>query len=507
MENTSNNRIKKFVIVGGGTAGWFSAAILKRALINSPCQIELIESPNIPTIGVGEATIPSIIDTLRYLTIPLPEFIKATQATFKLAIKFTDWHTLGEHYWHQFGYVGGKMDDRPFYQHWLKYANHDGEHAFTDFSPSIAMAKRNKFHINNPKQHTNLSPSTYAFHFDAGLVAKYLTDFCVDLGVKHTKAEVEETALNDMGEISHLKLKNGKTVDGDFFIDCSGQSAVLIGKALQVPYINWQKYLPVDSAVAVQTQKLSTLTPYTEAIAHQHGWRWKIPLQHRTGNGYVFSSQYCDDQSAVDLLKQHINGDMLTSPRLIHFTTGKREKFWHKNCLAVGLSSGFLEPLESTSINLVLKGMLDFINQMPDKTCQQATIDEYNRLMDIEYECIRDFLVLHYCQSSRNDSAFWQSWQTREIPQSLQNKLALFRAQGRLYNNDLDLFTADSWYAVLEGMKVRPASYDPLVDTSDFTRINASLAKYIHDLDKSVDVLLSHEQFLEKISGANIKPY
>lgn len=500
MLPSGNKRIKKFVIVGGGTAGWFSAAILTRALFKSDCKIELIESPDIPTIGVGEATIPSIVDTLRYLTIPLPEFIRETQATFKLAIKFSDWHAKGEHYWHQFGYVGSKIDDRPFYQHWLKYMLNGGKYAYTDFSPSIAMAKHNKFYINDPNKPTNLSASTYAFHFDAGLVAKYLNEFCVDLGVQHTKANVESASLSNEGEINHLLLTNGEKVEGDFFIDCTGQSALLIEKALNVKYENWQDYLPVDRAVAVQTPKMPLLMPYTESIAHEHGWRWRIPLQNRTGNGYVFCSDYCNQQMAIKLLEEKVNAPFLTEPRLIGFTTGKREKFWYKNCLAIGLSAGFLEPLESTSINLVVKGMMDFVNNLPDKTCQQATIDEYNRLMDIEYESIRDFLVLHYCKTSRTDSDFWRSWRERNIPDSLRIKLALFQEQGRLYYNDLDLFTADSWYAVLEGMKVRPDSYDPLVDGSDFLKINQTLSKFIDDLEKSVDLLLTHDQFIDKIS-------
>ncbi len=500
MRLDNSNKIQKYVIVGGGTAGWFSAAILVRALLNTGCKIELVESPNVPTIGVGEATIPSIVDTLRYLNIPLPEFIRETNATFKLGIKFSDWHTVGDHYWHQFGFVGGKMDDRPFYQHWLKYVMHGGELDYTDFSPSVAMAKHNKFHIGNPNKPNNLSASTYAFHFDAGLVAKYLTDYCANNGVIHTKSHVRDVVLDDRGFIQSVISEKGQPIAGDFFIDCSGQHGLLIEKALNVGFENWQQYLPVDRAIAVQSETLSQLLPYTESIAHEHGWRWKIPLQNRTGNGYVYCSEFCDENTAIDALNRHIFGEKLTDPKVLSFVTGKRDKIWFKNCLSVGLSSGFLEPLESTSINLIVKGMMDFVNCIPDKDCNQQTIDEYNRLMDIEYECIRDFLVLHYCTSARQDSEFWRSWQHRSIPDSLQTKLALFRQQGRLFQNELDLFTADSWYAVLEGMKVRPISYDPLIDASDFTKIKQSLPQYIKGLQDSVDLLMTHDEFLAKIT-------
>ncbi|MGJ8681082.1 tryptophan halogenase family protein [Paraglaciecola sp.] len=501
MNIPDDNKIKKFVIVGGGTAGWFSAAILARALLNTGCKIELVESPNVQTIGVGEATIPSIIDTLNYLKIPLQEFIKETNATFKLGIKFTDWHTIGEHYWHQFGYVGGKIDNRPFYQHWLKYKMFGGKNKYTDFSPSVAMAKKNKFHIGDPNKPNNLTASTYAFHFDAGLVAEYLTGYSTNNGVMHTKAHVRQTNLTNKGFIESLTLDNGKVIQGDFFIDCTGQQALLIEKALKVDLENWQEFLPVDRAIAVQTENLQDYPPYTESIAHKHGWRWKIPLQNRTGNGYVYCSEYCDDETAKQVLQDNIVGEMLTEPRVIKFTTGKRDKIWFKNCLAVGLSSGFLEPLESTSISLIIKGVMDFVDSLPDKNCNQATIDEYNRLMDIEYECIRDFLVLHYCQSSRTDSNFWLMWKDRQIPDTLSKKLALFQEQGRLIENQLDLFTSDSWYAVLEGMGVFPKSYDPLIDASNFSSINDYFVKYLSDLDKSVDLLMSHESFVKRVTG------
>lgn len=500
-KNNNDKKINKYVIVGGGTAGWMAASILSRSLNNSGCEIELIESPNIPTIGVGEATIPSIMDVLQFLKIPAKDFIAKTNSTFKLGIKFVDWHTKGESYWHQFGYIGNKIDGKPFYQHWLKHHKNGGKLVFTSFSPSVVMAKKNKFLIADPKKPTVLSSSTYALHFDAGLVAKYLTQYCIDKKVIHTKAHVKDVKLSENGLIDSLTLEDGRQVEGDFFIDCSGQKALLINKALRVGLDNWQKYLPVDSAVVVQTEKLADLPPYTQSIAHEHGWRWQIPLQNRTGNGYVYCSDYCDDETAKKLLLDNIVGDKLTEPAVIKFTTGKRDKIWYKNCLAVGLSSGFLEPLESTSIHLIVKGMLNFVQSIPNKQISQATIDEYNRLMDIEYRCIRDFIVLHYCATAREDSPFWRMWQTLDIPESLQTKLSLFKEHGRLYKNDLDLFSADSWYAVLEGMKVRPENYDPLIDSSIFEKIEEALPQAVKGLESAVEHLLPHEEYLNKLIG------
>ncbi len=496
--NLDNERIKKFVVAGGGTAGWFSAAILTRAFLNSDCKIELVESPQISTIGVGEATIPSIIDVLTYLQIPVKDFMIKTNATFKLGIKFVDWHSIGDHYWHQFGYVGSKIDGKPFYQHWLKHHLKGGKFDFTDFSPSVALARENKFLINNPKQPTNLSASTFALHFDAALVANYLKDYCVNNGVVHTQGHINDVQLNDSESIDALHLSNGEKIRGDFFIDCTGQRGLLIGDALNVNYENWEKYLPVNRAIAVQTERSGSLPPYTLSVAHEHGWRWQIPLQNRTGNGYVYCSEYCDDETAKELLFKNITGKPLNEPKVIKFETGKREKFWYKNCLAIGLSGGFLEPLESTSINLIVKGMLDFIEFSPHITPHQPTIDEYNRLMDIEYECIRDFIVLHYCKSSRTDSSFWNMWQNIELPESLKTKIEIFEGSGRLHRNDLDLFTSDSWYAVLNGMKVIPKLYDSMIDCSDYKQVELRMEQMYQGLMQSVSQQLTQDEFINR---------
>ncbi|MBU2924835.1 tryptophan 7-halogenase [Colwellia sp. 1_MG-2023] len=498
MEKTKPDPLKSYVIVGGGTAGWISAAVLSRALTNTKSNITIIESPNVPTIGVGEATIPSIIDLLEYLRIPLKEFILATNATFKLGIKFIDWQKKGHHYWNPFGGIGNKIDGKPFYQHFLKHQFEQNKYNFTDFSPAAALAKENKFYLPNPNVKNNLSSSSYALHFDASLVAKYLTKYCKNKGVNLIKGHVESTELNQKGHIDKLIFNDGEKLTGDFFIDCSGQKALLIHKSLRVGYEDWQHFLPVNKAVTAQTNTELSIPPYTQATAHEHGWRWKIPLQNRIGNGYVYCSDYCSNDEALTLLKKNCSS-FITEPKFLSFTTGKRDKIWHKNCLAVGLSSGFLEPLESTSIYLIMKTMLNFVQNMPNKSFDQPPIDEFNRLIDNEYHTIRDFIVLHYCTSKRTDSAFWQMWHHIDIPKTLQTKIELFKCQGKLYENHYDLFSADSWYCVLEGMGVRPQSYDPLIDASNFKKIEQAFVSSVTELSKSIGKTLSHDEFISKL--------
>jgi len=488
--------ISSYIIVGGGTAGWIAAAVLARANQHSNVNIEVVESPNIPSIGVGEATIPSIMDLLEYLNIPAKDFILKTQATFKLGIKFKDWLTVGHEYWHQFGHIGNHIDGKPFYQHWLKHHMFAPRYALTDFSPAVALAKHDKFYITPKNQPDQFSTSSYALHFDAGLVAQYLTEYCKSLGVKHHLAHVDSVTQHTNGNIASVKLADGYNLAGDFFIDCTGQKALLMEKTLNVGFENWQHFLPVDSAIAVQSSSLEKLPPYTTAVAHEHGWRWQIPLQNRTGNGYVYCSEFCSDQAALELLEQHVS-NFVTEPKKIKFITGKRDKIWSKNCLAVGLSSGFLEPLESTSIYLIMRTMLNFVQSLPTQSLMPATIKEFNRRIDHEYLCIRDFIVLHYCESKREDSAFWRSWQQREIPSTLSEKIALFLEQGRLFEDQYDLFSSQSWYAVLAGMNVQPLAYDPLVDASEFNKIEQAFVKSAQSLQTAASHRMLHKDYIK----------
>lgn len=497
--NIAQKNIEHFVIVGGGTAGWMAAALLGKALQNTLSRITLVESALVASVGVGEATVPSFVDFINLLGIDEHDFIRHTNATYKLAIKFTNWQSKAASYWHPFGHVGAKIDGQPFFQHWLKRHINGHQQPFTDFSPSAVMADMQRIYIPNPNKPNNLSRMGYALHFDAAKVAEYLTNFAQGKGVKRIESHVTDTRLSADGRIQSLLLSNGETVQGDFFVDCSGQQALLIGKALKVSYLDWQHYLPVNSAVVLQSEQQKHIRPYTEATAHQHGWRWRIPLQNRVGNGYVYCDKYCSDEQAQDLLLQNIQGRAINTPRLLRFTTGKRDKMWQHNCVAIGLSSGFLEPLESTSIYLIMRGVLNFLKLLPNRQHNQATVNEYNRLMDIEYHNIRDFIVMHYCLSDRTDSAFWQDWQSREIPDSLKNKLALYQAQGRLVYTPLDLFESDSWHAVLTGMGRLPEDYEPLVDSSDFQKTSGLLDGVDTSLKHSVKQLLSHQEFLARV--------
>jgi tryptophan 7-halogenase len=490
--------IKSYVIVGGGTAGWMTAALLGRVLGKTGASITLVESPEIDTVGVGEATVPSFVDFLKVLGISEQDFVRKTNATFKLGIRFTDWKTLNHSYWHPFGNTGARIDGQPFFQHWLKSHFCGNTKEFTDYAPSAAMAKAHKFYIPDPGTPNNLTRMGYALHFDASLVAKYLAGYSQEHGVKRVLGHVEHVRMHDDGSIKSLDIKHGDSIEADFFFDCSGQRALLMQNALQVGYLDWRQFLPVNGAAVVQSGNTDDFPPYTESIAHEHGWRWRIPLQSRTGNGYVFCDEYCSQEQAAELLLQNIQGEPLGNPRFLRFRTGKREKMWRKNCVAIGLSSGFLEPLESTSIYLIMRAALNFVQLLPDRVHCQATEDEYNRLMDIEYENIRDFIVMHYCTSQRDDSPFWQSWRHRPIPESLTTKLSLYKSQGQLVRNDLDLFASDSWHAVLTGMGIYPRDYSAAVDASEFNKVTKLLNDVEYSLNHSVSQLLTHREYLRR---------
>ncbi|MBL4629946.1 MAG: tryptophan 7-halogenase, partial [Paraglaciecola sp.] len=414
---------------------------------------------------------------------------------------FTDWKYEGHEYWHQFGGVGMTIDAKPFYQHWLKHKFNGGTSHYTDFSPAVAMAKAGKFYIQPENSHSILSNSEYAYHFDAGEVVTFLTHYSIERGVKHVRDKVVEVKKSNDGSITGVLLDNSGLLAGDFFIDCTGQRALLIGDAMGVGYEDWSQYLPVDRAVTVLSELPDNIPPYTHSIARPHGWQWCIPLQDRVGNGYVYSSADLDDNDAESLLMNNIVGGAINKPRVLRFKTGKRDKFWDKNCLAIGLSSGFLEPLESTSIHLIMKGALNFLDMFPSRSISETTIKEYNRLMDSEYQCIRDFIIIHYSLSDRKDTPFWRKMSEMVLPESLQNKLDLFLSQGRLQQNDLDLFSSTSWYAVLEGMDIQPQEYDPLIDLSDFQKVKEVFSSYSQSVTALIEKLPTHAEYINKVKN------
>lgn len=490
--------LKHIVIVGGGTSGWMAASCFAKMLTPLNIKVTLVESSEIGTVGVGEATIPPILDFLRLLEIDEDDFVRATQATFKLAIRFVDWRELGQSYWHQFGTVGANIDGIEFYQHWLKSKRFGNAAEFTDYSPAIVMAKSNKFSKSVMEANQSLAGAKYALHFDASLVAAYLRQYAEQRGVRRIDARVASVTLANNGFIEGITLEGGELLTADFFVDCSGFRGILIEEGLATGYEDWSRYLPCDTAVVVQTANSRSPSPYTQSRALANGWQWRIPLQHRTGNGYVFSSRYTDSTEAEHLFRQNLMGDVIGEPRFVHFLTGKRKKFWNKNCVAVGLASGFLEPLESTSIHLAMKAIIKFVELLPVSVYDcLATANEYNRILDAEYRSIRDFIILHYCTTKRTDTEFWQACANMEIPGSLAERLDLFMSQGRLYRDEFDLFTSNSWYAVLDGMGLRPRGYDPLVNLSNYEEVERMMSRAFQVMHNSAEFLPNHTEFIE----------
>lgn len=494
-------QLRKLVIVGGGTAGWMAAAAISKAMENMPekCAITLIEAPDISTVGVGEATIPPIVSFLQFLGVDEQEFMRATQATFKLAIKFQDWKIKGESFYHPFGSVGVTIDGHDFASCWLKAKSCGEKSQYTDYSPAAVMAETGKFFLpHKAEKESFLAGASYAYHFDASLVAKFFSAFSVKKGVQKMSGKVTEVLTDNRGFISSLKMASGSIVDGDFFIDCTGFHGLLIEKSLASGYEDWSDYLPCNRAVAVQTENTGSSPPYTTATAVESGWIWNVPLQHRDGNGYVYCSDYCSDDEAITRLQANIQGSQITEAHVIPFVTGKRKRIWNKNCLALGLSSGFLEPLESTAIHLVMRGVRAFLDLFPDKQCNQALTTEYNRIMSLEYESIRDFIVLHYCTTQRQDSAFWQRCQEMPVPQSLQQKISLYRACGALEYTPGALFKEPSWHCLFQGMGVEAQTYSSLLNGINTGQLSSVLMQVKDLMKKMAAGLPTHDQFLEK---------
>ncbi len=493
------NTLNSICIVGGGTAGWMAASLLSSALQGSQIKITVIESPDIATIGVGESTVPTIMDFLRTCQINLKEFAEATSATFKLGIRFDDWLKPGEQFFHPFGRVGQDVNGFEFYQLWLKNVTDGNATRWLDHSPCAIMAENQRFMLRPPpQQNWVLNSFSHALHLDAILAARYLRELCKTRGVERIEATVNKVVVDERQFIHSLELDNGQTLTSDFFIDCTGFKGLLIEGALNIGYEDWTHYLPCNRAVAVQTENTSGLHPYTIATAREAGWTWKIPLQHRTGNGYVFSSQYCSDEQAIDTLRKAVTGKLLNEPRVIPFTTGRRKKIWHNNCLALGLASGFLEPLESTAIHLVHKTLVHFIRHFPDRDFEAYTEQAFNQKMNVDYQEIRDFIILHYCTSGRDDTEFWRWCQTMPVPDSLREKISLFRERGQIEHIPGQFFTIDSWCSILEGMNVRPRKYHPLVNAFDPQYLTALMQDSARSVRETVMKMPDHAEYIQQ---------
>ena len=492
----SDKAIRKIVIVGGGTAGWMAAAPLSK-MLGGKCEIELIESEEIGTVGVGEATLPTIRFYNRALELDGADFIRKTQATFKLGIEFRDWGRLGAKFFHGFGDYGPRIENRSPHHHWLRLRSLGDTTPIDACSMSASAAVRDRFTPPVGDQPSVLNAYSYAFHFDASLYARYLRDYAVARGVKRTEGKIVDVKLRgEDGFIERLVLENGTEVTGDLFLDCSGFRGLLIEQALKTGYEDWSRWLPCNSAWAVPCESADPLTPYTRSTARAAGWQWRIPLQHRTGNGHVFCDGFIEPDEAARVLMANLDGKALDDPRRLRFVTGRRRKAWNKNCIALGLAGGFLEPLESTSIQLIENGVGRLIELFPDLDFDPNLADEYNRRMDTQYESVRDFLILHYKATTRDDSEFWRHCRDMPIPDRLTHQIELFRASGRAAIYDPESFSEPSWIAMYLGLGIMPQTYDPLVDLLDeqalrghFSRIRAMVAQAVDSMPTQADFI------------------
>lgn len=492
--------IRRIVVVGGGTAGWMAAAALSRVL-GRAVEIELIESEAIGTVGVGEATIPHLQYFNRLLGIDEDDFVRRTAATFKLGIEFVDWGRIGDRYFHPFGTYGQEMEGLHFHHFWLRQAQLGGALELDRFSIGADAARAQRFQRpDHSRAGSPLGMISYAFQFDASLYARYLRERAEAGGVRRTEGRIVDVALDSgNGHVQAVTLENGSRVAGDLFIDCSGFRGLLISKVLGAGFEDWSHWLPCDRAVARACRRTTDPLPYTRATAKAAGWQWRIPLQSRTGNGYVYCSDHLSDDEALAGINAALDGDPLSEPNFIRFKAGVRHEAWDRNVVALGLASGFLEPLESTSIHLIQSAIARLLTNFPDRRFNQHDIDYYNRRTRVEYEQVRDFIILHYAATTRDDSPLWRYCRTMALPTSLQERIAIFRENGRLYRHDNELFSETSWLAVMHGQGLVPRRYHPLVDLLPEGELDKRMAHIANAMRHAVDRMPSHQQFLDQI--------
>ena len=491
-----DNRIRKVVIAGGGTAGWMAAAAISK-ILGKVLDITLIESDEIGTVGVGEATIPPLVTFHRLLDIKEEDFMAATQGTFKLGISFEGWRNVGENYIHSFGVTGHDHWTAGFQHFWLKDRERGSKEEFGNYCLELKAAREGKFaHL--PKGGMN-----YAYHIDATLYAKFLRKFSEGFGVKRVEGKIVQVSTRtEDGFIESLTLDSGKVIEGDLFIDCTGFRGLLIEQTLHTGYKDWSHWLPCDSAVAVQTESIIEAIPYTRSIAHESGWQWRIPLQHRVGNGMVYCSRYINDDDVRETLLKNISGGRLTEPRLIKFRPGQRLKNWNRNVVALGLASGFVEPLESTSIHLIQRGILRLMQLFPKLGIRQPDIDEYNNQSRLEIANIRDFIILHYKVTNRQDSPFWRHCRSMPVPDSLTHRIDLFRETARVFKIPNELFGENSWIQVMLGQGMIPEQYHPVVNVMSDEELTRFMQGIKSNVDNTVAKLPKHRAYVERYCKA-----
>ena len=487
----THRKIHKVVIAGGGTAGWMAAASLSK-LLGKTLDITLVESDVIGTVGVGEATIPTLLTLHELLKVKEQEFMTAVQGTFKLGISFENWRDLGEDYIHSFGFTGQDCWAAGFQHFWLKGRKLGISREYGEYCKEWVAAKQNRFAV-LPKQGLN-----YAYHIDASLYAQYLRGIAEAHGTKRQEGKIRNVEQDpESGFITALELESGQRIEGDFFVDCTGFRGLLIEQTLEAGYEDFTEWLPCDSAVAVQTASVGPPIPYTRAIARGAGWQWRIPLQHRVGNGIVFSSRHWSDDEAIEKLLGNVEGEVLTEPRVIKFLTGQRLRHWHKNCVAMGLSSGFIEPMESTSIHLIQRSLIRLMQMFPDDGIRQPDVDEFNSQMRYEIDHVRDFIILHYHVTRRTDTDFWNQCRTMAIPDSLTHRIELFRQTGRVFKLPTELFGENSWIQVMLGQGLYPEQYHPIVNMMEDDELERFLANIHGSARQLVSQLPEHQQFID----------
>lgn len=497
--------IQSVVIVGGGTAGWMTAAALSELIGRDRLDITLVESEQIGTVGVGEATLPHLRHFNTRLGINEHDFVRQTQASYKLGIEFVNWGQVGEAYIHPFGDFSRPIAGIDFYHYWLRAQREGFEHRLFDFSLPVVAAKGNKFSYPSANKASLQSDFSYAFHIDANLYAAYLRQYAEARGVSRIEGKVLDIELNQSsGEAEALVLEGGWRYAADFFIDCSGFRSLVLGKVLATPFIDWSHWLPCDRAVALPTKNSGPLLPYSRATAHRAGWQWRIPLRHRTGNGHVYCSSYSRDDAALDTLIANVDGEPLADPRVLTFTAGRRSQAWVKNCAAIGLSSGFLEPLESTSIYLIQIAIMKLIEFFPKRQApQQKNRDAFNRHLSLEYERIRDFLILHYHVTRRQDSEFWNYCRTMPIPDSLQERIQVFQELAHVPRYTNGLFLPPSWVAVLLGQGAIPKNFQTMVNIHSRDLLHKELEKIKQSIYQAAHSFADHQTVLDKHCAEN----
>jgi tryptophan halogenase len=490
--------IRRVVIAGGGTAGWMAAAALSRTL-GKVIEIKLIESDEIGTVGVGEATIPTLVHFHRLLDINEAEFMAATQATFKLGISFESWRDRGKDYIHSFGTTGTDHWTAGFQHFWMKGRKQGLARDYGDYCLELKASQESKFaHLPN-------DGLNYAYHLDAGRYARFLRRFSEHFGVERIEAKIASVDLDAAsGDITALVLDSGKRIEGDLFIDCTGFRSLLLGQTLGIEYEDWSHWLFNDSAIAVQTESVGPAVPLTRSMAHDWGWQWRIPLQNRVGNGIVYSSRHIDDDTAKATLLGNIEGKVLTEPRVIRFTPGQRKQTWSHNCVAIGLSSGFLEPIESTSIHLIQRAIVRLLQNFPSQGIRKSEVDEFNAQSWSEIQFIRDFIILHYKVTERRDTPYWKEAAEMAVPAPLQHRIDMFQQTGRSFRVLNELFAENSWVQVMLGQGIVPDQHHPSADLMGDEELSGFLEGIRKHVERTVGQLPAHQAYAERYCGAKL---